>query len=155
MIPRQETFNRMVAHLDKQVAQFGTQKTCKYRTQLPTKLGQMCEYRCPVGALLPDELYQPCLEFALTTTAVAANETYGHTAVVRDSQILLQAHIASLGHDVLLCRAVQCVHDYNAAHQWYPKLRDVATYFSLDMPRCDQLLSLHRASLECSSTTTA
>lgn len=114
---RQETFNTVYRHAKKQgcKAQSADGVACWYRGPNGTK--------CFAGCLLPDELYDEALE---------GNGVFCNALAHCDGQVLMQAHMASLGHDLLLVRALQLIHDKHPIEHWDSEFKNVAMMFELD-----------------------
>jgi hypothetical protein len=116
----QETFDPVVAHLRCQQA----------KAQIPgLTLGEfMCVYRapdgkrCAAGALIPDDRYDPVLEY----TAVGGTDR-AHDYRTNSVTLLIE----ELGHDIELVKALQAVHDDAAVAAWETKLQQVAADFGL------------------------
>lgn len=109
-LTKQEAFNRVVKHLREQGRK--SQGPC----------GVYCRYRnyeglkCAVGALIPDELYDPEMEQG---GGIEANE-----------------RVRQLFPDdlLLMLKALQLDHDYHAPEDWEHCLQITADYFGLEMP---------------------
>jgi hypothetical protein len=90
-IPKQQTYDTVLAHLLAQGKRASTDSGCKYRTSDGLK--------CAAGCLIPDEQYQPAMEGCLI-------RSYGHLTRGPASDCL-----ARLGHDLPLVADLQWLHD--------------------------------------------
>lgn len=113
---KQETFNLVAKHL----------LTQRARSMLRLQ-GSICAYRgangmkCAIGVLIPDHLYNEGLE-----------------NVPADCLPVLGI-LEKLGHDILLCSALQAVHDANNPVNWRAGLREVARRHGLTTEVLDTL----------------
>lgn len=109
MPTKQETFDTVVAHLRKQGKPASNDDgTCMYRTTDGLK--------CAVGALIPDERYTAILEDYLPCI---------------DGRHELNDLLNELGHDIVLARELQGVHDCAGVTEWEYELEVVAAKFNL------------------------
>jgi hypothetical protein len=103
----QETFDTVVAHLRQQGCKAITRmEGCFYRDELGRK--------CAAGCLIPDDKYTPDIE---------------RRACVEGS--LAGTLVRSLGHDLILVRRLQIVHDDVGVEDWEAELLKVADKFNL------------------------
>ena len=114
---KQETFDRVVAHLRaqgrrSQWVQDGY-TVCRYRT--PEGL------QCAAGCLIPDERYSEDLEGNGVET--------------------LMEFFTELGHDVKLVAHLQEVHDFNPPEKWETALFRVADQFHLQYTPREEAVS--------------
>ena len=110
----QEAFDIMVNHLRAQgvKAQVWSSniqaKVCRYRTPDGRK--------CAVGALIPDKLYEPCMEGSNIDVLLADNP-------------VLARYFKGVHPDML--RMVQVVHDRYPEEEWTSELAKVAEHYHL------------------------
>jgi hypothetical protein len=102
MATKQETFDTVVAHLRKQGCKARNDKAeCCYRTGD----GKMCA----AGCLIPDAKYDPKMEkHGVPTNAQNASS----------ANVLIAKALESEGHDLLLVRDLQGVHDNREVSDW-------------------------------------
>lgn len=115
MIPLQETFDTVVNHLRKQnkrALKFdnGYEAGCMYRSED----GLMCA----VGCLIKDEDYNPKFEGQSVLT-VGGNPT------------IVGELLASYGHDLILCRSLQYIHDNSAPENWETQFEKTARLYDI------------------------
>lgn len=109
-IPRQHTFDIVVAHARRQRVKAVRKDEescdtgyCMYRTEGGLK--------CFAGALLPDEIYDSFMENWTPLQSHAALQTnWGES--------LITSALASQGHDLTLVRLLQGIHDCEPVDQW-------------------------------------
>lgn len=108
----QETFDIVVNPLRKQGCRSLNNQCCVYKGSDGTK--------CAAGCLIPDRLYDPVYEGA---TILDKN----------DKARLVGRIIEEQGHDLLLVRRLQRVHDlYSPVDQWEREFVIVAEEFGLE-----------------------
>jgi hypothetical protein len=106
MLDKQTTFNQAVAHLRKQNRPSVNAKgVCAYRG-----VGGL---KCPVGFLISDSLYDPSFE--------------NHKSVYWE----IQNALIQSGHDPVLARELQVVHDHYQVCEWEEEFKDIADEFRL------------------------
>ncbi len=113
MIPLQETFDTVVAHLRKQKKQaINRDGVCQYKTADGLK--------CAAGCLIKDEDYQPDFEGMTVMTFSGVPNEPGEL-------------IASYGHDVDLVKRLQRVHDGTSDLEfWETGFKNTAITFGLN-----------------------
>lgn len=107
----QETFDTVVAHLRKQGCRATSEGgQCRYRTTVDGVV-----LRCAAGCLIPDKQYRDSFE----------------GRQIGGSDLTLNSTILCLGHDILLVRALQVVHDEHYVRDWEHRFQFVANEFGL------------------------
>ncbi len=109
MSTKQETYNIVVEHARKQgcksekVDETGS-RNCRYRLD---------GLKCFIGALIPDNRYDPKME----NKAVTSN--------------IISDLLVDLGHDLDLCRILQSIHDAYDIEEWEDEFREIAKMYDL------------------------
>jgi hypothetical protein len=123
----QELFNISATHLLKQGQRAFARGGCCYRTPAGLK--------CAIGAVIPDDLYDPFIEGGLASWALnpeTANTT-GDDDILRVRKLgeVLRASGLDATHEALVGR-LQRIHDYTSPEFWASSLADLATEFRLE-----------------------
>lgn len=117
MIPKQETFDTVVAHLRKQKRQAKN-----------SEAGQMCQYlaangdKCAVGCLIPEDRYSEDLEGEVVHGGLSDDPN-------RNTRITILMH--KLGHDLGLCKDLQAAHDHLSPEGWESEFESIASWHGL------------------------
>lgn len=108
----QAIFNKAATHLLKQQRKsLGSGGYCAYRGE-----NQDC---CAIGALIPDELYQPAMDHHPQGEGASVRyvlENFPHL-----SEMLLPEDL-STASGLRFLRQIQCVHDEFEPHEWFEHL---------------------------------
>jgi len=125
MIDKQAIFNAVVAHSRAQPRKAMKNSTCRYRTETGDK--------CFVGALIPDELYDECLEGGSIMSLMSyRTELDQMSSSNRKVYELLTKMYGTLDEkEWELLKQLQRTHDEFRVEDWEREHRRVATYFDL------------------------
>lgn len=118
----QTLFNRVVRHLLRQNKRAMQNGSCMYRTDEG--------YKCAIGGVLPDSLYQPKLEGR------------GYTGLIDSGQVgVIATKIEKyFGKDnQQLAAALQSVHDFSTPCCWLDELKRIARDYKLAWPLVNKL----------------
>lgn len=118
MIPKQQTFDTVVAHLRRQNAQSMLGESCAYRGDGGLK--------CAVGCLIPDDRYTTDIEYGIPA--------WDPQDVPKAPSLAVAALLRDLGHDLELCRQLQMVHDNDIVYpngEYEIRLEEIAEMHGL------------------------
>ncbi len=107
---KHEIFAKVKAHLLGQMERSADGDVCRYRG--PNGLA------CAVGCLIPDEMYEPIIEYQPATSYIV--QRHLPFEVTEEIEFLL--------------KELQGIHDYSAPHYWADHLAYAAKIFSIEEP---------------------
>jgi hypothetical protein len=115
---KQEIFDKVVTHLKNQNARAYDKEEdrCLYRDE-------STGYRCAIGCLIPDELYNPDFEGESIDTLLEKAPVL--------KELLKIKNFSAISSDVMFLRRLQSIHDGGDLKDWPMSFRNLAVAYEL------------------------
>lgn len=126
---KQEIFNKVWAHAQKQEPALNIDGECCYRT--------VDGRRCFIGCLIPDDKYTPQIENITPSNLMRFDALADVIKTGKDilRRIFNEIGIATDSDNLVFLQSLQRVHDMNNKINWDNELRNIAKTYKLTVPQ--------------------